>query len=139
MSAFEVYSKLFSDIKRQRFFMVVLGYIVVLLAYLLAYFPSTVVNVSLILTAGIGCLVASGLFYSILLPQMNVKGILAGYISGMVPIIVTLIGLFHFPRPDDRINRTITDTSQCEMMFQVRKRENQRSLNADCLYSICLF
>ena len=88
------------------------------MAYLLTYFPSTVVSITLMVSLGTGCVVGSAFFYSILLPKMNVKAILAGYVSGMIPIIVSLVGLFNFPRPDDRVNSTIRDVSECGSMFE---------------------
>ena len=39
-------------------------------------------------------------------PRTNVKGILAGYVGGMIPIACSLIGMFFIPRHKSFYNNT---------------------------------
>ena len=39
-------------------------------------------------------------------PRTNVKGILAGYVGGMIPIACSLIGMFVIPRHESFYNNT---------------------------------
>ena len=99
--------------------MTILGYLIVTLAYLMSFMPSTVISIANMVSLGSGCIVASAFFHSILIPKMNVKGLLAGYVSAMLPIFISLVGIFKFPRPDDRNNETIRDITECSKMFEV--------------------
>ena len=53
-----------------------------------------------------------------------IRGILAGYFGGMIPIFFTLIGIFNFPRPKSRDNQTLRDVSNCTLVFPDFTPEN---------------
>ena len=116
-------------IRQQRIFMAILGYAIVFLAYMMAFMPSTVISIANMVSLGCGCTVASAFIHSIFIPKMNVKGLLAGYVSAMLPIIISLVGIFIFPRPDDRNNETIRDISECLVMFEVILLAKKNAIN----------
>ena len=71
--------------------MVVLGYLIIILAYGLSFLPDTIVSVALVVTGGLSCVIAAAYFFTILMPKMNVNGILAGYVGGMLPILFRVV------------------------------------------------
>ena len=55
---------------------------------------------------GLGGMSGMTFILGMLSPRTNVKGILAGYVGGMIPIACSLIGMFYIPRHESFYNKT---------------------------------
>ena len=57
---------------------------------------------------------------------------MAGYCGGMLPIFFSVVGMFWLPRPEDKINRTLRDISECDAMisaYNFSSMANESSAN----------
>jgi hypothetical protein len=62
----------------------IVGAIMIGGSYSYVFFDDTVLVIAFVINDGFMAVLASGLFYSMLMPKMNSKGIFAGYIGGCI-------------------------------------------------------
>lgn len=117
----------------QRLFIIVFGYIVVMLALSLRFLPDTIVSIVFIVSGGFGFCSAFSFVCGMLCPRINRKGgttvvpfvtlilnsknlgIVWGYIFGLVPPVLSLFGMFVVPRHFSLFNLTTQTADQCEL------------------------
>ena len=68
----------------QRTFMGLVGTVLIGSSCVYMLLADTILNIFFIIVDGFSTVLAAGFFYSILMPKMNVKGILAGYCGGLL-------------------------------------------------------
>ena len=119
----------------QRLFIIVFGYIVVMLALSLRFLPDTIVSIVFIVSGGFGFCSAFSFVCGMLCPRINRKGstiyhtghevhdlnsqhslgIIWGYIFGLIPPVLSLFGMFVVPRHYSMYNLTTQTADQCEL------------------------
>ena len=69
--------------KYQRILMTFIGTVLICSSYAFIFLDGTIISIGFILLDGFSTILAAAFFYSMLVPKMNVKGILAGYCGGL--------------------------------------------------------
>ena len=80
--------------KYQRILMGVIGTVMIGSSYAFTFFDDTIITIGFILMDGFATILSVAFFYAMLMPKMNVKGILAGYSGGLLAQVISEVTHF---------------------------------------------